>query len=212
MDRLQSAPLAAGASAALGFGALFVALAMSPWFVWRQDALSDLGHPSHTSAALFGAGLAAAGALYQVFVWAIAPAAPATPLGRAALFSLAFGGLSLSAIGILNESYGAVHLLVSVTYFTFVPVGMLLLALSLKGADSKLPSATIALSIAAALLGLSVAGAQEFAWPFPSQAIPELLASLLLGLWSVAAAFWVASGRLSAASAPGSTPPRRPSA
>ncbi len=210
-DRLNAAPLAAGASAALGFGAVFGALAVSPWFVWTENALSDLGHPAHASAAIFGAGLAAAGAVYLVFVWALGAAAPRTRQGTAALLSLAFGGASLSAIGILNESYGKVHLFVSVTYFTFIPVGMLLLALSLQRSDRGVRSATLALAVAAGILGVSVAAAQEFGWPFPSQAIPELLASLLLGGWSVVAAFWVASGRLRAAPAAPPTPQRPPS-
>ena len=210
MERLKAAPLAAALSAALGFGAVFGALSMSPWFVWTKDALSDLGHPRHPSAPVFAAGLAAAGAIYLVFVWALAAAAPRTPLGAAALLSLGGGGASLSAIGIINQSYGAPHLVVSVTYFTFVPVGMLLLALSLKGSDRRIRLATEVLAVAAGILGLSVAGAQEYGWPFPSQAIPELLASLLLGGWSVVAAFWVASGRLRAAPAEGATPQRRP--
>lgn len=210
MDRVKVAPLAAGVSAAVGFGAVFAALAMSPWFVWRENALSDLGNPTHTSATVFGAGLGAAGAVYLVFVWALAAATPRTPLGVAALLSLAGGGASLSLIGIINESYGAPHLAVSVTYFTFVPVGMLLLALSLKGSDRRIRLATEVLAVAAGILGLSVAGAQEYGWPFPSQAIPELLASLLLGGWSVVAAFWVARGQMRAAPALGATPQRHP--
>ncbi len=212
MDRRRFALPAAAASAALGFGAVVGALAMAPWFVWTKDALSDLGHPSHASAAVFGAGLAAAGAVYLVFVWALAAAAPRTVLGGAALLSLAFGGASLSAIGIVNESYGAPHLFVSVTYFTFVPVGMLLLALSLEGSSRRIRAATLVLAVAAGILGLSVALAQQFGWPFPSQAIPELLSSLLLGGWSVVAAFWVKTGRLGAAPRKPPIPPRRPSA
>ena len=191
---------------------MFGALAMSPWFVWTENALSDLGHPRRESAWVFGVGLAAAGAAYLVFVWALAGAAPKTALGAGALTSLGGGGASLSAIGIFNESYGALHLAVSVTYFTLVPVGMLLLALSMRGSDRSIRAATLVLAVAAGALGLSVAGAQEYGWPFPSQAIPELAASLLLAGWSVIAAFWVARGRLAAAGSPELTPRRPPSA
>lgn len=212
MERVRAAPLAACASAALGFGAVLGALLMSPWFVWSENALSDLGHPRRESALVFGAGLAAAGAVYLVFVWALWAATPRTPAVSAALLALAGGGASLSAVGIVNQAYGAPHLVVSVTYFTLVPVGMLLLALALKAPDPAFRAATLVLALAAGTLGLCVAGAQEYGWPFPSQAVPELLASLVLGGWSVVAAFWAATGRLAAPRSEGPTPQRPPSA
>ncbi len=158
---------------------------MSPWFNWTTDALSDLGHPRHASAATFGAALLAAGLLYLDAVWALRPLLPKERLSEAAFLSLAFGALSLSGIGVINVSFGAPHFVVSLTYFTFVPLGMALLAAIYWTAHRRFALATIAMASAAAAFGISILTAIGYGAPFPSQAIPELIASAILAAWAL---------------------------
>lgn len=195
---------ASALSALSGLGSLSVALSMAPWFVWSEDALSDLGHPRYSTWLVFGAGLLLSGALYLVFVWGLGRVVPRSPAGTAGLLFLGAGGASLSAVGVINESYGAPHFIVSLAYFTFVPLGMVLVAISRRASDPRWALATAALAFAAAAFGLSILSAIAYEVPFTSQAVPELIASALLALWSLSTAWLLWTGRL--------TPQRHPSA
>lgn len=187
------------ASAITGFGAVAVALAMSPWFNWTTDALSDLGHPRYPSAAVFGAGLFAAGLFYVDAVLHASLFLGSSRLAKSAVFFLVAGGLSLSAIGLINESYGKPHFVVSFTYFTFVPLGMFLLALCIRRVRPRFAYLTMATAAAAALFGISIIAAIVYGAPFPSQAIPELIASAILAAWAVVAGAALLRGKFPAA-------------
>jgi hypothetical membrane protein len=192
-------------SAVVGLGAVAVALAMAPWFNWTTDALSDLGHPRHESAAVFGAGLLVSGLFYVDAVLHARPSLGRSRLAGAAVGFLVAGGLSLSAIGVINESYGAPHFVVSLTYFTFVPLGMVLLALCFRKARPRFALLTAAMAIAAAAFGISILTAIAYGSPFPSQAIPELIASSILAAWAVLGGFALYAGKW-----PQATPQPRP--
>jgi hypothetical membrane protein len=173
------------ASAAVGLGGVAAALAAAPWFEWTTDALSDLGHPRNASAPVFGAALLASGLLYLDAVWTLRASLGPGRLATAAVATMGAGGLSLALIGVVNESFGAPHLVVSFTYFTFVPLGMLLLAIHMRAYARAFASLTLADAAAAAAFGITVVTAMTWGAPFPSQAIPELIASALLALWAV---------------------------
>jgi hypothetical membrane protein len=175
------------ASAAVGFGALAASLAMAPWFNWSTDALSDLGHPRYASAPVFGAGLLAAGLFYVDAALHARRLLGEGKLAKAGVLFLVLGGLSLSAIGVVNEAFGTPHFVVSFTYFTFVPVGMFLLALCIREAQPRLAVATAAMAVAAAAFGISIIAAIVWGAPFTSQAVPELIASALLAAWACGA-------------------------
>ena len=177
--------LAAWMSAAVGLGGVAVGISLSPWFNWTSDALSDLGHPRHPSSTAFNAGLIAAGALYMVFVLSLARALPRGRFEVAGEVCLALGGLSLSLIGIINESYGAPHFVVSFTYFMFVPLGMAFVAYALWYSVGTFAWFTLVLSGAGAAFGISIITAILYGAPFSSQAVPELIASAFLAGWSV---------------------------
>lgn len=181
----RSAAFFASGSAVVGLGAVGAALAMAPWFNWTTDALSDLGHPRHESAAVFGAGLLASGLFYVDAVLHARPSLGKSRLAKASAGFLVAGGLSLSAIGVINESFGAPHFVVSLTYFTFVPLGMFLLALCIRGVAPRFALVTAAMAVAAAAFGISILTAIAYGAPFPSQAIPELIASSILAAWAV---------------------------
>jgi hypothetical membrane protein len=185
----------------VGLGSVAAALAGAPWFNWTTDALSDLGHPARGSSPIFNAGLAAAGLLYLVFVAALARALASGRLATAAEGALAASALSLTAIGVLNESFGAAHFVVSFTYFMFLPLGMALLALRLWRSCPRFARVTLAVAAASASFGISIIAAIVYGWPFPSQAIPELIASSLLALWSLWAGAALRAGMFSGTAA-----------
>ncbi len=185
----------------VGLGAVAAALATAPWFHWTADALSDLGNPRHESSPLFNGGLAAAGLLYLLFVGGLLRALPARRASGAAVVCLAAGALSLSAIGVVNESFGPPHFVVSFTYFTFIPLGMALLAFALWRSARAFSRATLALAALSAAFGTSIIAAILYGWPFPSQAIPELIASSMLAGWSLWAGAQLTGGKFA-----GSTP------
>lgn len=176
---------AALASAAAGFAGLGAALAMSPWFSWSADALSDLGHPRETSSGVFNAGLLASGVLFVVMAAVLVRTLPQGTRAKAAGAMLAAGGASLSLIGIITEAWGTPHFVVSFTYFTFVPMGMVLTAWASPG-RARFGRVTWAASVASWAFGISILTAIAFEAPFTSQAVPELAASLINGCWAVA--------------------------
>lgn len=201
-SREKAGAVAAALSALAGLGALAGSLAISPWFVWHEDALSDLGHPRHESWVLFGGGLALSGALFLGFVWGLARVVPRTGEGTFALLLLGAGGASLSAIGVINESWGPPHFIVSLTYFTFVPLGMVFLARALASSSSRYAAATTVLALVAGAFGLTILTAIRYGAPFSSQAVPELIASALLAGWSLWTGALLAYGRFTRARRP----------
>jgi hypothetical membrane protein len=157
---------------------------MSPWFAWGENALSDLGHPMHPSAPVFNGALVASGVLNLVFVGILAGHLAATRLGRASVGLLAAGGISLAAVGVFDESYGGLHLLVSITYFTFVAAGILFVGLAVREAATAFSRASVVAGAVSGAFGLLVAAAVEYGAPFTSQAVPELIASLIFASWT----------------------------
>jgi len=102
---------------------VFTALAvlLSPWFSWIANALSDLGNVSTSgAAAIFNFGLMASGFLLLLYsVIGLRVSAPVTS------YLLAFTGLSLQFVGAFNETYGTLHLVVSVILFLSLLVSSL---------------------------------------------------------------------------------------
>ncbi len=94
------------------------------------------------------------------------------------------GSLSLAFIGLFNESFGDLHFVVSGTYFAFIPVGIALFAPAARRADARLGKISLLIAVLAAILGISILTAIEYRTPFTSQAIPELLASIIFGTWT----------------------------
>ena len=199
------------ASAAVGLGAVAAALALAPWFNWTTDALSDLGHPRYASAPVFGAGLLASGLFYVDAVLHARRFLGRSRVSSAAVVSLVLGGLSLSAVGVINESFGPPHFVVSLTYFTFVPLGMLLLAVCLQGVAPRFALATAGVAVAAAAFGISILTAIAYRAPFPSQAVPELVASSLMAAWAAAVGAGMIKGAFPGAGPQAPTPQPRPS-
>ena len=146
-----------------------LSIMLSPWFSWTANALSDLGHPAKSTAApIFNFGLAAGGILVALY----AVSAMAGKAKYSAIL-LAVTGISLTLVGVFNESWGWLHFAVSVVFFSFA-------CLTLFTYSIEMRSLLAALS---AIIGLL---AWFFFWLDISQlgvAVPELISSLTATAW-----------------------------
>ncbi len=156
---------------------IFVAVAASPWFNWHTNALSDIG--VSPSPHLFNAALLSGGLIYLVFVigflrWQGAKSL----LAKGAAFFMLLGGIGLILIGLFTEETGRLHYVVAATYFLATPVAYLLLGVDLQRCGKKLLGLlTLTAGIAAFLLIALV--------PRRGLAVPEILASVVLGAWTL---------------------------
>ena len=156
---------------------VFVAVGLSPWFNWHTDALSDIGVSDTPQ--LFNTSLLIGGLMYLVFVigflrWH----GLQSGLARSAAFFMLAGGLGLILIGLVTEEAGRLHYVVAATYFLATPVAYLLLGLDWQRRGRKLLGfLTLAAGMAAFLLIALV--------PHRGLAVPEILASVVLGAWTL---------------------------
>jgi len=153
---------------ALGFATplLFIAvsIALSPWFSFVDNALSDLGHATDSDVApLFNFGLALGGFLISTYA-----ACFVVKLHRGMGLSLYFAGFSLALIGVFDEVYNRfwrMHFWIAMAFFaSFVAY----LTLYAKRKKTLLPL----LAIAAEVLSWAL----HIAYDIPEgAAIPELV-------------------------------------
>jgi len=106
------------------FGPLLVylsiaaSLALSPWFSWETNALSDLGNAVNSSAAsIFNLGLLLAGFLLMIYA--------ATVFKKHAKYSsvcLLVSAFLVQLLAAFNEVYGSLHYAVAVPHFVMLSV------------------------------------------------------------------------------------------
>jgi len=107
------------------FALIFLAVASYPQFSWLDNALSDLGVVPSVTAVLFNCGLIVSGVLCFIFATGVFAFLGVKTVGRVGAFFLVLASLALVAIGIFSESFGSVHFFVSVAFFVFLPVSMI---------------------------------------------------------------------------------------
>jgi len=163
----------------VAFSCIGVAIALSPWFTWRKNALSDLGAFSSSVWPIFNTGLIVSGALAMAFSYGLFMRLEER-LGKAGALITFLGSLSLALIGAFPEDFGFVHLAVSAGFFFLVPIGMLVIG------ASRLMSVGGALkTLWALLLVLSAASLATWAFwailrPGLGISVPEAIAAALI--------------------------------
>ncbi len=156
---------------------IFVSVAMSPWFDWHDDALSDIG-VSRTPQ-LFNATLLIGGLMYLAFaIGFLRWHGVKSVLAKSAAFFMLVGGIGLILIGIFTEETGRLHYAVAATYFLATPVAYLLLGSDLQRRGRKLPGFLTLTAGTAAFLMIALV-------PRQGLAVPEILASVVLGAWTL---------------------------
>ncbi|MEM3045576.1 MAG: DUF998 domain-containing protein [Candidatus Bathyarchaeia archaeon] len=167
---------ACGLTAAVLVPALILlAVQLSPWFSWTENALSDLGVRG-VAATIFNSALMIGGWLVVIFAFGLGETLRGSKLGRVGAFFLLLDGLSLFAVGLFPESAGLLHFYVSVAFFTLLPVSLLLIGAApiAKRAEGRLGLYAVGVALFAVIVWLL---------PWRGKAIPEALASFPAAVW-----------------------------
>jgi hypothetical membrane protein len=168
------------AGAVVAYGMIALAISVSPWFSWYNNALSDLGNTAlHPSTALvFDSGLASAGVLMTFFgillsknniswkflVWSI---------------PLTISSIDLTLIGIFNESFGAIHLVVSEIFFVSIALTLFLFSyVSFPIGMPRLGALSLIFGVLSSLVWIA-------RFPWQGVAIQETVTSALAALFVI---------------------------
>jgi hypothetical membrane protein len=189
-------PLLGILAVVIAYSSIIVAILASPWFSWLNDALSDLGNTSvqrniaSSSAAVFDGGLIISGLLTVVFVLLLL---------RDFKFSwkyliwgapLAISATDLSMIGIFNESFDGVHLVVSIIFFFFTALSLFLYSYV------SFPLGTPKMGALALILGVFCCIMWVARWPWQGVAIQEASTSAASAAFVIMISLSILTGKM----------------
>jgi hypothetical membrane protein len=167
-------------------GSIAVSIMLSPWFTWRNNAISDLG--VHPVAPIFNISLIVCGIMCAVFALGAIFRLKNWP-GKLGMATMFLASISLTGIGIFTEDYSPTHFQFSVAFFV-----LLLLAALFLSPYFLLKRNTRILGIA----GLCVVVLGIFGWAYhvavgwgSGVAIPEVLTFVPGAIWFAMLGFWV---------------------
>ena len=162
---------------------IFIAasIALSPWFSWGSNALSDLGHSVTSEVApLFNFGLLLSG--FLIIVYSI------TSFRNHAKYTsylLAIVGLTLQLVATFDEVYGSLHSQVSVLFFVALCFASISYAVEKR---SVLAVAALVIGFASWILyGLEIYSA--------GIAVPETISSMAAVTWIMLSALRIYFGK-----------------
>ncbi len=166
----------------VAFAFIFSAISSYSEFSWLDNALSDLGVVAGVTSVLFNAGLIVGGVLCAVFARGLFVSLKERIIGKVGAFVFVLASISLFAIGVFPESVSPTHYIVSVMFFTFLPISMLITV----GAfwlmhRTRMAVFTLLVAVAAAtpwVLYFTVHYA-------PNVAMPEIVSALAGAVWAV---------------------------
>lgn len=93
-----------------------VSLALSPWFSWETNALSDLGHAVTSSAApVFNIGMLLAGFLLMIYSLTVF-----RNHAKYSSYCLLVATFFVQLLAVFNEAYGSLHFAVAVPHFVML--------------------------------------------------------------------------------------------
>jgi len=112
----------------VGYVSIGVAIALSPWFSWGRNALSDLGHAVRSGVApIFNFGLLLTGFLIMIYA-----VTALRGYARWTSYSLAISAFMLQLVATFDEVYGLLHFVVSVLFFVSLIPTVILYAIERK--------------------------------------------------------------------------------
>jgi hypothetical membrane protein len=186
-DRIRALERIAASSGILsqiiGFVCIISAIATYPSFSWTNNALSDLGVIPGITASVFNFGLIASGLLaFNFAIFGLYVYFGRNNVGKIGSSVFAGGSLALIAIGVFNENYSPTHYLVSVAFFTLIPIALFIITYSfLRTHQDKIAAFTVLAGFAAAVPWIF-----QFAFDYvPNVAIPEFLSGIFISAWTV---------------------------
>ncbi|KAA8922217.1 MAG: DUF998 domain-containing protein [Thermoplasma sp.] len=175
---------------------ILIDVAISTWFSWSRNALSDLG--VHRYGFLFNSGLIIEGLLNIAFVISLKRIRIAGYVQDLMIIS----GLALAMVGVFNEHYGYVHLIFALVYFILFPISIIIASAS-RSLSGWIRIYGVFGSIAALVVIIMGIG---FVFHFVTirnvgLAVPEFIEAVLLAIWSIYAGLTVYNVRGEAARA-----------
>ena len=104
---------------------IWFSISLSPWFTWRNNAISDLG--VHSVAPIFNASLIVCGIMCAVFS-AGAILRSRSVILKSGFFLILLASVSLAGIGMFSEDWSPHHMFFSVAFFVLLLIAALVLA------------------------------------------------------------------------------------
>ncbi len=160
---------------------IIVSIALSPWFNWQNNALSDLGHAARSVAPLYNFGLLLGGlfiVIYSVTIFHY--------YAKYAGYCLLFSALLLQLVAAFDEVYGFLHFSVSV--LLFVSFGLTSLVYFVER-RSAVALAAFIVSLVSWILWVGVY------FEATGVAVPEAISSLATASWVVSSAIRIYVGK-----------------
>jgi len=166
---------------AYALGSIVLAIMLSPWFSWTDNAISDLG--VHPVAPIFNTSLIIAGILCALFT--VSPAIRLKHwLGKTGMVLLLLACISLVGIGAFTENSPPWHYYFSVAFFV-----LLLFASLLTGIHFMKKRSTRYLGLFAIMVAIIGITGWSIDWG-RGVAIPEALSFVPGGIWIMLLGHW----------------------
>lgn len=163
----------------VAFSTIGVAIALSPWFSWQRNALSDLGHATRSGVApIYNVGLLLAGFFITIYA-----AILFRKYAKFTSISLVVSACLLQLVATFDEIYGHLHGAVSVMFFVAIGVTTVIYAIEKRSFLAIV--AFIVVLCSWILYGLKVYSA--------GVAVPEAVSSLAVTAWLIHSAIGVFS-------------------
>ncbi|MBD3406526.1 MAG: DUF998 domain-containing protein [Candidatus Lokiarchaeota archaeon] len=182
---------------------IITAIALSPNFLWTDNALSDLGHYTRTDlggpqlvvAIIFNGSLITTAILVMYAVFRLFREFN-DQLTKIALGLFFIATIFLMSIGIFSENFGYLHFIVSVGFFLSFPWTMWIIAIRwIKSPSLRMVSVLfIFMPFISILLWLTPLPTEVFGWT--GVAIPEISTALTAIIWLWIFIYYKESGKL----------------
>jgi len=163
---------------------VFAATAISPWFRWDTNALSDLG--VRREALIFNTAVIIGGVFTLPFALGLREYLPKRLAHNFGIATLLAGGISLALVGVFTEAYGILHSVVSIGFFVLVPIGLLVLGAGAR--EMRLGRSATVTGVAALLAIFGLPFALPAAGLRVGFAVPEIVEAIILSAWIIGAA------------------------
>jgi hypothetical membrane protein len=155
----------------VAYASIGVSIALSPWFSWKRNALSDLGHAVKSGVApIFNFGLLLTGFLFMIYAFTAL-----RDYARWTSYSLVISAFMLQLVATFDEVYGLLHFVVSILFFVSLGSTTIVYAVERKSS----------LAVIGFIIGL-------FAWIFywagiyrAGVAVPEIISSVAVIPWII---------------------------
>lgn len=174
---------------------IIAAIAISPWFNWFTNALSDLGHPTmiggsngvpglNPAASIFNTSLILSGLFTLVLtLWLIRHQLfEVSVIGVIAGILLTIAQFFLIAIGVFHEGFGFTHFVVSLGFFVTLLLAGMIYGVRLMQ-EKHLQLIGIIAFILALISALIWVAYYLSVLPFTGVAIPEIISAITAIIW-----------------------------